>query len=59
MFVSFCSFSYLNCFDDSYNSSPRVGILDVAATNFLRVLEFGLLSLRPIEVLYLKEIQLL
>jgi hypothetical protein len=30
--------------------------LDVAATSFLRVLEFGVLSLRSIELMYPEEI---
>jgi uncharacterized protein YhhL (DUF1145 family) len=40
-------------------SSARVDNVDVAATSFLRVLVFGVLSLRSIELMYPEEIQLL
>lgn len=55
-FVSFHSFSYLDLFNNMYSLSLRIGILDVAATSFFRVLEFGVLSLRSIELMYPEEI---
>jgi hypothetical protein len=46
-------------FDDRYSSSPRVGIVDVAAISFFHVFLFGVFSLISSELMYLEQIELL
>jgi hypothetical protein len=46
-------------FNDKYSLSPRIGIVDVTAMSFLCVFVFGVFSLSSIELLYVKQIELL
>jgi hypothetical protein len=59
LFNHFRSFFYINHFDNKYSSSPRVGIVDVAATSFFYVFLFGIFSLGLVELMYLEQIELM
>jgi hypothetical protein len=59
LFVHFRSFSYMAHSNDRYSLSPRVGIVDVAATSFLSLLLFGVFSVNSIELMYPKQIELM